>query len=121
LQTNTSNMAKITLENMEFHAYHGCFQEERAVGTKYIVSVSVEVNIDNAILSDMLSDTVNYQAIYDIVKAEMAIPSNLIEHVCGRIKHAIKIQIPLIEKVEINLSKYNPPLGGQVEKVTISC
>lgn len=112
-------MAIINLENMEFYAYHGCFQEERVVGTKYVISVSLAVDIQQAMASDNLHDTINYQEVYSIIKEEMEIPSNLIEHVAGRIVSSIKKQCPTIEKVNLRLSKYNPPLGGQVEKVTI--
>ena len=104
---------------MEFWAYHGCFDEERIVGTKYIISITLDVNIDKATRTDQLEDTVNYQEVYDIVKTEMAIPSNLIEHVCGRIKNNIRKHLPHIQNTNISLSKYNPPLGGQIEKVTV--
>jgi len=114
-----SRMGVIILENMEFFAYHGCFEQERTVGTKYVVSVTLHLNLTQAILTDNLNDTVNYQVVYDIIKKEMEIPSNLIEHVAGRIVSSIKKQCPTIEKVNLRLSKYNPPLGGQVEKVTI--
>ena len=112
-------MAIINLENMEFWSYHGCFEEERRIGTKYVISVSLAVDIQQAMASDNLHDTINYQEVYSIIKEEMDKPSNLIEHVAGRIVSSIKKQCPTIEKVNLRLSKYNPPLGGQVEKVTI--
>ena len=107
-------MAIINLENMEFWSYHGCFEEERRIGTKYVISVSLAVDIQQAMVSDNLHDTINYQEVYSIIKVEMDKPSNLIEHVAGRIQHR-----PQSTQQTISLSKFNPPLGGQIEKVTI--
>ena len=112
-------MAIINLENMEFYAYHGCFQEERVVGTKYVISVSLAVDMQQAMASDNLHDTINYQEVYSIIKEEMDKPSNLIEHVAGRIQHRLKERFPQSTQQTISLSKFNPPLGGQIEKVTI--
>ena len=54
-----------------------------------------------------------------VIKEEMDIPSNLIEHVAGRIQHRLKERFPQSTQQTISLSKFNPPLGGQIEKVTI--
>ena len=53
-------MAIINLENMEFWSYHGCFEEERRIGTKYVISVSLAVDMQQAMASDNLHDTINY-------------------------------------------------------------
>lgn len=112
-------MAVINLENMEFWSYHGCIEEERRIGTKYVISVSLAVDMQQAMASDNLHDTINYQEVYSIIKEEMDIPSNLIEHVAGRIQHRLKERFPQSTQQTISLSKFNPPLGGQIEKVTI--
>ncbi len=112
-------MEKIILEKMNFYAYHGCFEQEKIVGANYEITLSLEVDCMQACLTDNLSYTINYQEVYDLVKKEMAIKSNLIEHAGQRIVSAIKSCFPQIKKVELWLSKLNPPLGGQVNRVTI--
>jgi dihydroneopterin aldolase len=112
-------MAFIYLENMEFYSFHGCLEDERAKGNTFLVSVCMEVDTEKAGKTDELSDTVNYQQVYDIVKKEMEIPSHLIEHVAQRIYDRIFEQIPQISGLQIRLSKLNPPLGGKVEKASI--
>ena len=74
-------MAKITLENMEFHAFHGCMEHEQQLGNTFIVSVCMELDTSLAGATDELVHTLNYQLVYDVVKTQMEIPSKLIEQV----------------------------------------
>ncbi|MCL1868107.1 MAG: dihydroneopterin aldolase [Paludibacter sp.] len=110
---------KITLSNMEFHAFIGCLQHEKALGNQFLVSVTVFFDGSKAQESDNLEDTINYQQIYDIVKAEINKESDLLENVAFRIINSLKINILKADKWEIELSKLNPPLGGKTEKVTV--
>lgn len=112
-------MSKITLENMKFHAYHGCLDFEKEQGNTFFVSLTMELDTNKAELSDNLEDTLNYQEVYDVVKREMERPSDLIEHVARRIKDAVTRTFPSIKSLKIELSKMNPPLGGDVERVKI--
>lgn len=112
-------MSKITLHNMKFHAYHGCFDFEKRDGNTFLVSVEMELDTYMAGISDNLEDTLNYQEVYDAVKREMEIPSNLIEHVARRILDALIKGFPEIKSAKVKLTKLNPPLGGDVEGVTI--
>ena len=113
-------MTKIILENMEFHAFHGCLEFEQQLGNTFIVTLSMKISdIEKAGITDKLDDTLNYQLVYDVVQEQMAIPSKLIEHVAQRIMDSILSKFPQIKEVGLRLSKLNPPLGGKVEKVTI--
>lgn len=112
-------MITIKLENMHFHAHHGFFDEEQKIGNEFIVTVSIDLDLDTPQLSDDLKDTLNYQAIYDATKEQMQIKSRLIENVAQRILNAIKALHPKITKTEVLLAKINPPLGGHVERVEV--
>ena len=46
---------------MEFFAYHGCFDEEQVIGTKFLVDLYLETETKEAELTDDLSKTINYQ------------------------------------------------------------
>jgi len=109
----------IILENMEFHAFHGCLEFEQQLGNTFLVSLSMEINTDQAGKTDNLDDTLNYQLVYDVVKEQMEIPSKLIEHVGQRILDSVFEKFPQITELNVKLSKLNPPLGGKVERVTI--
>lgn len=112
-------MGKVKIENIRVYAHHGCLKEETAIGSEYRVDVSVDADFSKASLSDALSDTVDYVHINHIVKQEMEIPSKLLEHVGQRIIDRIFKEIDIVENTKVWVSKINPPIGGDVEKVTV--
>lgn len=113
-------MGRITLTKIILYAYHGCLEEERKIGSEYRVDVTVKTNLQKAAASDALQDTVDYVHLNRIVKEEMAIPSNLLEHVASRILHRILEEIAIVSKAYVSVSKITPPVEGNVEKVTVS-
>jgi dihydroneopterin aldolase len=112
-------MSKIILENMTFHAFHGCLEQEQKLGNTFLISLSMELDTQLAEETDELDHTLNYQLVYNVVKREMEIPSKLIEHVGQRILNEVFNEFPQIQGLEVKLSKLNPPLGGRVNRVTI--
>ena len=112
-------MGTILLENMKFHAFHGVLPEERIVGNTYSVTVRFAFDFSKAAKSDNLQETINYAEVYELIKGEMRQESRLIEHVAQRISDRIRFQFPQIKSLEVQLSKHNPPLSGEVEKSTV--
>ena len=112
-------MGVIKVENIRVYAYHGCLSEETVIGSDYRVDVSVEANLEKSSLSDALNDTVDYVTLNAIVVEEMRIPSKLLEAVAKRIITRVFKECLSVSSVSISVSKINPPLSGDVEKVTI--
>ena len=102
----------VKLRKMKFFAYHGAYPEERQKGGTYTVSLALELNSFKAAESDMLTDTVDYADVYQSVRQEMLIPSNIIEHVAQRIAKSLLDSFPLIQAVTVKLTKDNPPIIG---------
>lgn len=113
-------MATITLRNMQFYAHHGCFDEERKIGTNFSVDVTFSYDATVAAESDDIATAVNYAEVFNIVKEQMAVPSHLIENVAMRIKRALLEHFPAITDLTVTLYKINPPLGGSIEKVGVT-
>ena len=113
-------MGVIEIEGMEFYAYHGHFAEEQVVGNRFIVDLSIITDCSKASKSDNLTDALNYLAVYQIIKEEMQIKSHLLEHVAGRILDRLYDGFVTIEKAKVKISKLNPPMGGQIEKVSVT-
>ena len=113
-------MGLIQIENMEFYAFHGCYNQEQVVGNRFLVDLEISANLEKATLSDNIEDTLNYQNAYDIVKEQMNIKSRLLEHVAGRILDKLFSRFPDIEKASVRVSKMNPPMGGQMERVSVT-
>lgn len=112
-------MGQIILKNIRIHTNHGCLTEEELIGSDYRVDLKVKLNLEKSIASDELADTINYVHLNKIVKEEMAIRSKLLEHVAGRISDRIFKELTDAKKVIIKISKLNPPIGGDVEGVSI--
>lgn len=110
----------IEIENMEFYSNHGCYREEKVVGNHFVVNLKMETSSATAIKTDSIKDALNYQIAYEIVKYEMMQPSHLLEHVAGRILEKLFISLPLLEGVSVKVSKLNPPMGGKIEKVSVT-
>ena len=112
-------MGTVRVENIRVYARHGCLPEETVIGSDYLVTIQVKTNLSKAAVSDNLSDTVDYVHINKIVEEEMEVPSKLLEHVAKRISDRLFNEISLVKKSKISVSKINPPMNGDVEKVTI--
>ncbi len=113
-------MSTIRLKNIRLFANHGCLTEEEKIGSDYLVNITVGANLVKAADTDQLGDTVDYVHLNRIVKEQMAIRSKLLEHVGRRIINAIFAEIPLVTEVKVTVSKLNPPIGGDVEEVSVT-
>jgi dihydroneopterin aldolase len=112
-------MSTIRLKNIKIYAFHGCLVEEGKIGSDYLVNLSVKADLTQAANTDKLADTVDYVHLQKIVKNEMRERSKLLEHVGQRIIDTIFNEIPLVNAVKVKVSKVNPPIGGDVEEVSV--
>ena len=105
----------IFLRNVRFYAFHGVMAQERQVGGEFLLSLKVGYPLDKAMESDDVKDTLNYATLFDLAKREMDIPSQLLEHVAGRIVKAITTAFPEVTSIDLELTKQNPPMGADCE------
>lgn len=112
-------MGTIKLQNIRTFSYHGCLDEEAKIGSDYRADLEVKTDLRKSSLSDELKDTVDYVLLNKIVVQEMAIRAKLLEHVANRIITRIFKEVPSISRIILAVSKLNPPIGGDVEAVTI--
>ena len=103
--------SSIELNDIRLYAFHGVLDQERRVGGDYSVSLRVHYNISKAMKTDRVDDTLNYVVLLDIVKEQMAIPSDLMEHVAARIAQAVFSRFPDADATDVMIVKLNPPLG----------
>ena len=112
-------MALITLENMKFYARHGCYQQEQKVGGRFNVTLKYTVDTSIPEVTDDITQTVSYLDIYELVRDQIAIPSAILEHVGRRIIDAMRAKYPSVTSASIAITKLTPPLGGQLDGVTV--
>ena len=108
----TMTDAQIELRGLTFLAYHGVLPEERENGNTFVVDLVLDADISCAACTDELADTVNYAEVYEVVRREMAVPSLLLEHVCGRIATALLDEFSALQRVRVGVTKKNPPIEG---------
>ena len=113
-------MSSIRLKNIRIFTNHGCLTEEEKIGSDYLVNLTVQADLSEAARSDQLKDTVDYVHLNRIVKEQMAQRSKLLEHVGQRIIDTIFEELPVVESVEVTVSKVNPPIGGDVAEVSVT-
>lgn len=105
----------VYLKEIRFYAFHGVLPQEQLVGGEFMVSLRVAYPFEAAMESDDVTDTLNYAELYALVKEQMDIPSRLLEHVAGRIVKAIQMQYPQVTRIELKITKQNPPMGADCE------
>ena len=112
-------LGKVSLEGLEFHAYHGIYPQERSSGNKFEVDIHVETRFADAAFNNELSGTINYEELYAVVKQEMDKPSKLLEAVAHAIARQTLETFSEASTVEVKISKFNPPIGGVCRKASV--
>ena len=105
----------IRIERLRVRAFHGVLPQERQVGGDFVVTLRIGYPWQAAMDTDDVADTLDYAAVYRLVRCEMAVPSQLLEHVAGRITKALLRQYPLITTIDLWLTKVTPPMGADCE------
>ena len=112
-------MDKIYLKNIKIYAFHGCMEEEKKIGSDYLVNLIVHADLSLSCESDELKDTVDYVALLDIVKNQMKMRANLLENVADRVVNKIISKFPSVKKAVVKIAKLNPPINGNIDEVVI--
>lgn len=109
----------INIEGIRIYAFHGCNSDEASTGGSYIVDVYIDTDLTEAIASDQLDKTIDYCAVHNVCRAEMAVRSNLIEEAANRIFIRLKENFPAIINLKVRLTKLTPPIKGDVDRVSV--
>ena len=104
-----ASMISIELKRLRFLAYHGLYAEEKKTGNEFEVNLVVSYEPSSGTITD-ISDTVNYSALYVLLKKEMQHPRHLLETLVMELAENIHITFPQIRKVEITVTKLHVPI-----------
>ena len=102
-------MFTISLNNLQFHSFHGLYDEERILGNLY--EINIEVTVDGNETVTELAQTVNYESIYAITANRMTIPTPLLETVAQDLAKLIYAGDQRIKSVKVNIQKKYPPIA----------
>jgi 7,8-dihydroneopterin aldolase/epimerase/oxygenase len=113
-------MDKIFLNEMEFYGYHGVLPEENRLGQRFRVSLVLEIDLNNAGMSDDLNDTVSYAEVFEICKEIVeGKPYRLLEALAETIASSILMKYQLIDQVTVKMIKPDPPIPGHYHSVAV--
>lgn len=104
---------KVALEGVRFFAYHGYYPEEQKAGNEFLVDIETSMLVKEN-LNDELSETVNYERLFEIAAIEMKTPRKLLETVAHRMLKAIVEEFPQLSSVMVSIRKLNLPVKGEV-------
>ena len=112
--------ATVKVENLKIYAFHGCMEEEKLIGSDYVVNISAVCSVGKRAFNDEIEGTVDYVALARIARREMSVRSKLLEAVVNRIIDSCFNEISMLEQVSVTVSKLNPPINADVESVSVS-
>src|SRR6185503_15886809 len=101
----------IELRHLEFTSFHGLFEEEKKTGGEFVVDVWAKFPAEDHLLKS-INETVNYAALFAIVKDEMNQPRELLETIAQSIAEKIYAKYGVIKEVEIRIEKKKAPIVG---------
>ena len=110
----------IALERMEFHALHGCYELERKVGNRFTVDLVITAELGDVAAEDSVEKAVNYLTVYKVVREQMTVTQRTIERVAMNIIDALYAAFPQIRHLACTVSKLAPPLGGKLDRVSVT-
>ncbi len=111
-------MYTIRLNNLKMFAHHGLHEEETIIGTDFEVSLAVSFNPPAEIT--LLSETVDYVSMYNIIKDRFSTPVKLLETLAYNISEDIYMLDARISLINITIDKINPPISNFAGTVGIA-
>lgn len=110
-------MLSIILEDMKFYAGHGVYPQENTLKNIFLADLTVDIEAPNKV--EHLSQSIDYEALYQIVSKEMSTTVSLLETIALSCVDKIKTTFPQVKRIEIKISKLNPPMSGEVERSAV--
>ncbi|HLP28119.1 MAG TPA: dihydroneopterin aldolase [Candidatus Didemnitutus sp.] len=113
-----TTLTRLSIVNAEFFAFHGVREEERDLGGRYQVDVDVWYDTMKAVVSDDLSDTVNYEEVLFLVNEHMNGEScELIETLSFDMASAIIDRFAAVRQTTVRVRKLNVPIQQVLDHV----
>ena len=110
----------IRLDGIYVRAFHGCYALEQQVGNRFRVDIAIRTPLADLPTTDDVTKAVNYLTVFEIVERTMQRTQRTIEAAASNIIAAIRAEFPQIVEVECTVAKIAPPLGGKIDKVSVT-
>lgn len=110
----------IRISGLRVFARHGVLPQEQAVGNDYLIDATLGYDAAQAMQSDVIDHALNYASAVEVIKTEMAIHSDLLEHVARRIALALTRTFDALDSGTLTITKLKPPFAGQLDGVSFT-
>lgn len=111
-------MFTINLHNLIFNSFHGVHEEEKILGNSFTVNASLSFETGEQITT--LDQTVNYAAVYEIIKQRMQKACPLLETLVQDLVEDIHKSDTRIISITVSVEKNNPPIPNMEGSVSVS-
>ncbi len=102
---------RLSVRGIESHGRHGVHMQEQEQGPRFSVDVEVVGALHQAVASDDLKDTIDYERLVTLVlDINASRRFNLIESFAGAIGDALIKSFPRIDETCVRVSKLRPML-----------
>ena len=100
----------IFLKEVRLYGFHGVFEEEHRTGGEFVLDVTVRLK--KLAAAWQLTDTVDYSAVFAVVKAVFAQREALLETVANNICNKIFAEQDAAQAITVTITKLKAPIAG---------
>lgn len=105
---------------MIFYGYHGVYPEERKLGQRFIVNITLFTDNDLDLAIEHLDQTVDYTKVYDEIKHIMEKEQfMLLENCANLILNRLLDKFSLLTEILVKIEKPGVPINGNLSSVAI--
>jgi dihydroneopterin aldolase len=108
----------IHLVDIILHGYHGLFEEEKLVGNTFKINVTVVYTPSTFPITN-LPDTIDYGAVFQILKGHMQLATPLLETLAANFCLSVFEKFSTAQEISIHIQKMVPPIAGMVGSVAV--
>lgn len=111
---------RLHLKNMTFYGYHGHLAEEKTLGQRFMIDLTLSLDMAEAARTDDLSTTVDYVQVFaicrDVVEKDRV---KLLETLASDILDRILADFPRVVEAAITIRKPSVPMAAVLDYVAI--
>jgi 7,8-dihydroneopterin aldolase/epimerase/oxygenase len=111
---------RIHLKNLVFYGHHGDIPEERVLGQRFTIDLTLSLDMAEAARTDQLGSTVDYVHVYELCRQMLETERvNLLETVAAHLAERILAQHSRVLQVDITVKKPSVAIRGVLDYVAV--
>lgn len=113
-------MDRINIKDLEVYAYHGVMPEEKTLGQKFLISITIYTDLSKAARTGDLTQTINYAEVCEFVNEYTKNNTfDLIETLADSVARCLLNKFGLAKSVDVEVKKPWAPIGLPLDSVSV--